>query len=222
MIWVCYADTSPLNDDGLYQAIYKNTSSIRREKADRLRMRNDRNLCLGAGFLLDCCLKMVGLREADRKYGEQRNGKPVFTDHPELCFSLSHSGTIAMAALSVHDLGCDIEKIKEIDMAVAKRFFAPGEYAALLAQLSDGERKELFFRIWTLKESFLKATGQGFAFPMRDFEIIMKDERISAVQTADEKQYSFRELVPYDGYRSAVCSEEENPELQICYPEIHF
>ena len=37
MIWVCYADTSPLNDDGLYQAIYKNTSSVRREKADRLR-----------------------------------------------------------------------------------------------------------------------------------------------------------------------------------------
>ena len=222
MIWAYFIDTTPLNDDSLYQAIYENTSVARREKADKLRLRNDRNLCLGAGFLLDCGLHEHGLREAEQEYGTLGNGKPVFLDLPDLRFSLSHSGTIAMAALSACGIGCDIEKVREFDMAVAKRFFAPGEYKTLLKQPTEEARQDMFFRFWTLKESFLKATGQGLALPMHDFEISIEDDSISIIQMTDNREFFFRELNAYAGYKCSVCSEEEKPELQICYPEFRI
>lgn len=213
MIWVYYADTSSLNDDARYQSIYAGLSAHRREKADRLRLRNDKNLCIGAGFLLNKGLQAFGLSESEREYGENRNGKPFFPDLPDLHFNLSHSGTIAMAALSDHEIGCDIERIRKIELAVAKRFFASREYENLQEQPSVEAQMNLFFRLWTLKESYLKATGYGLAYPMHDFEICFTDNGVAPVQGPDDKQYYFREIPSFDGYQSALCSAEEEPQV---------
>lgn len=76
------------------------------------------------------------------------NGKPFFPERPDIHFSISHSKTHVLCALSDRPVGADIESQREIgDRAIA--FFAtPGE-------LSMFEPLDL----WVLKESYVKLLG---------------------------------------------------------------
>ncbi len=102
------------------------------------------------------------------QYGE--SGKPALVAG-ELRFNLSHSGEVALLALSLHrELGVDVEVFKQrAYLEVGTRFFAPAERAELLATRAD-EQPAKFFDIWTAKEAFVKATGQGITVPLEDFE----------------------------------------------------
>jgi 4'-phosphopantetheinyl transferase len=47
-------------------------------------------------------------------------------------------------------------------LALAKRFFSAQEYLAI-SNLSGNTQLNLFFRLWTCKEAYLKAVGLGIA-----------------------------------------------------------
>lgn len=144
---------------------------------------------------------MVGAPDPARlllRTGE--HGKPQLPDHPELSFNLSHTvvarrGTgewHALVAFAAEDpaaspvpsripgaLGIDVEQSGRgrdgtaggTDLlALARRYFAPGEQA-LLAAVAPGERGGCFARIWTAKEAFLKATGEGLSRPLDSVEV---------------------------------------------------
>jgi 4'-phosphopantetheinyl transferase len=84
-------------------------------------------------------------------------------------FSLSHSGDWMLFAASRHVvLGVDIERVDSgADVVrLARRFFSPGE-AAALSRLPDAERPGAFFRIWTAKEAVLKGAGGGVPSRLR-------------------------------------------------------
>lgn len=51
------------------------------------------------------------------------NGKPVVRHIPSFHFNLSHSGDWVVCAIDDAPVGIDIEEIKPIDLAIAKRFF---------------------------------------------------------------------------------------------------
>ena len=76
------------------------------------------------------------------------NGKPYFPDRPEIFFSLSHSRTHVLCALSDHPVGVDIESPREIS-ARALTFFCSPDESALFEPLD----------LWVLKESYIKLMG---------------------------------------------------------------
>ena len=63
----------------------------------------------------------------------------------------------------------------------------------------------MFFTIWTLKESYLKAEGQGFSVSPKTF-CIVPDGDSAAFQ--GETAYHFRSVPAPDGYRLSVCARE--------------
>ena len=75
---------------------------------------------------------------------------------------------------------------------------------------NEEEITERMFRIWTMKESFLKATGKGISLPLGDFAVVMnKDkEKIRVKHTFNAKYYHLTEYSEIAGYRVAVCCEE--------------
>jgi 4'-phosphopantetheinyl transferase superfamily len=97
------------------------------------------------------------------------HGKPFLRDHPELRFSLSHSGATAVVALSrASPIGIDLEyhRPRPHALAMAKRWLADGsEYG--LVPLVGSERDVAFLRLWTIHEAFAKAIGCGLRIDLR-------------------------------------------------------
>ncbi len=89
-------------------------------------------------------------------------GKPYFSNRPDIYFNLSHSGGIAFCAISDVPVGCDIQAVGKSRSAIAERYFHPDE-AARLASLQGAERTELFYKLWALKESYVKMMGGGIS-----------------------------------------------------------
>ena len=209
------ADVSVLEDDRLYAAAYCAVSDERQKKADRFRFRKDRNLCLGAGVLLRFALREAGVLEENPTYRTGENGKPYLFSYPNIFFNLSHSGSFVLCALSGVDVGCDIEKMEDAELALAKRFFTPGEYAAIASRPSEAERADRFYRIWTLKESFLKATGLGLRLPLNGFEILSDGEAVSIRQDVDPRSFRFQTYDNLSGYQCALCEAAEAGETEL-------
>lgn len=146
-------------------------------------------------------------------YGE--NGKPYLDGVKDLYFNVSHSGELAVCAIAPCEVGCDVEKIRDRKTAVARRFFAPAEYEAICSQENAEARQRLFFRFWTLKESFLKVTGEGLRLGLDSFQIIPGEKKISVIQNVDHRAYYFKEYEAAEGYCCAVCAVQETFEAQV-------
>ena len=196
------ADVTPLADPELYSLAYTAATPARREKADRYRFAKDRQLSLGAEALLRHALRCAGFDTAsiDFDYGAEK--KP-YLKSGGIFFNLSHSEEWAVCAIGECELGCDVEKIAPIDLKLARRFL-PEEAEDIYAQPTEAEKLDLFYRYWTLKESFMKATGLGMQLPLDAFRIV-RGETISVIQSVDDRDYGFREFSDLPGYKCALC-----------------
>jgi 4'-phosphopantetheinyl transferase len=93
------------------------------------------------------------------------HGKPYLVDYPELAFNISHSTDRVMIAIGwMRQLGVDIEVCKQrINLSgLVDKCFAEEE-AAYWAKLPETLKNLEFYRFWTRKEAFVKATGHGIA-----------------------------------------------------------
>ena len=87
-------------------------------------------------------------------------GKPYLPAHPEICFSLSHSGNLTLCACGSRPVGVDIEWIKPRQNQLPRYALTALEYAQYL---EDGGGWPAFYRRWTRKEAWCKYTGRGLA-----------------------------------------------------------
>ena len=195
-----------LEDDNIFGKHYNQMSSYRKEKIDRMKLRKDKNLSLGAGVLLDYCLGNYGFRENLMEYETGDNGKPYFKNSPELFFNLSHSGDNVICSFADSAIGCDIEKIGEINLKIANRFFADKEKSFIFSTEDETEQLNRFYRIWTLKESYMKYSGKGFSQGLTSFEICIENG-ISVIDNGRKQNLYFREY-EIKGYKIAVCAEK--------------
>lgn len=83
-----------------------------------------------------------------------------------LNFNLSHSGSTLCCAVSPsHQLGIDIEspqKRRRSLQGIADNYFSP-EQAKDLSRLPEHQQEKAFYRLWTLKESLIKANKSSIA-----------------------------------------------------------
>ena len=203
----CLLDVSFLDEAGL-DFYLTQVSSFRREKCLKFKPFSSKCLSLGAGLDLDHLLLPLGLREKDCGYFLGPMEKPYFSSHPELLFNLSHSGKLALACLAsrkeILELGCDVEEVCPQRLNVAKHCFHPDEYR-YLSNLEDPKaQSEGFTRIWTLKESLLKATGKGLSLPMKDFCFDLSGQTLLFRYPEALYDYRFDEKI-VDGYLIACC-----------------
>lgn len=209
---VLYAScVTPLADAKLYAAACELVSDGRREKAARLRFEKDKRLSVGAELLLRHALRPAGVEELSFAYGEYE--KPYLPER-DLHFNLSHSGEWVLCAVGGCELGCDIERLAPVNLKIARRFFSPVEYEDIAAAPTPQEQQERFFRYWTLKESFMKATGLGLRLPMNEFAIL-RGETITVRQSVDARDYVFREYSDIAGYACALCTTGQEPENTV-------
>lgn len=154
-------DCSPLADTTLYRAALEILPAWRRAKAATIKNEEECRRSVSGGLLLRAALGAYDLE--NMAFGA--HGKPYLPDCP-VHFNLSHSGDWVALSLSSAPVGCDIQEIRPYQPALAKRFFSEKEQAMLEAAT---DKQRCFFRLWTLKESYIKAMGAGLAMPLATF-----------------------------------------------------
>lgn len=185
-------------------------SPARRAAAERMRRKKERQLFLGAEALLNRALKRL-TPDADIPAVYERNvhGKPYLLPPNENVYvNWSHSGDYVLCALADREVGADLQlALKEPGASLVRRTLQPNERAFYEAGREE-KKKMLFYRYWTLKESFLKALGTGFTAALSDFYIDMGEETPRIVQNINEKSYQCCLLDFADkDYAAAVCCE---------------
>lgn len=130
----------------------------------------------------------------------------------EIEFNISHSGTVALLAFTRgREVGVDVELIRhDFDVeGIAHRFFSEHERKELMAFALE-ERHAAFFRCWTRKEAYVKATGAGLSLPLTHFDVSLGAGNIDALiatrpDAAEVERWCMREVPGGDGYAAALC-----------------
>lgn len=96
-------------------------------------------------------------------------------------FSISHSKDLLIILISKNmSSGVDVEWInREVNIDLACRYYTSLERAQI--ENSKTEMKSNFIKIWTLKESFIKAIGRGFHYPMSNLSFFLPDNTYNKV-----------------------------------------
>ncbi len=145
------------------------------------------------------------------EFGAGEHGKPYLKGNSDLEFNLSHTRGRALIGLTrAGPIGVDIEHHRpgiEIG-ALAQRFFAPIEYQQLM-QSQESDRFLVFYRIWTRKEAFIKATGQGLSFGLNNFTVCLQPQRHDCLLTVNDsaklaRQWSLGSVLYEEGPYSAA------------------
>jgi 4'-phosphopantetheinyl transferase len=137
-----------------------------RAHAQRMRRPMDRLRTLAGRALLRYGMStFFGLKAIETARDE--HGRPFLSGHPTLDFNISHSGDWAVCLIGDHRVGVDVERIGPFHSDVVG-FFAKSE-SELLARIEPEKRTEAFYRIWTAKEAYVKASGETFRTPLHQF-----------------------------------------------------
>lgn len=136
------------------------------------------------------------------------DGKPALAGaspgRPALHFNLSHSGDLALVAVTVGAaVGVDAERVDRIDDADALAAqVMTAEELDVHARLPTAERAAWFFDIWTRKEALAKAIGIGLGLPFNAIDA-GSGQAHALVPWADT-DWDVRPLAPAGGYAGAV------------------
>jgi len=145
------------------------------------------------------------------------HGRPEIAGRP-LRFSLSHApGIVACLVTRSVDCGVDAEDTRRIDepVEIAKSVFSLDEQRSLL-DLEPSRLRARFFRIWTLKEAYVKARGLGLALPLDRFSFSTADDGVSfschEVPPQDPTQWQFEVFRPSPHHVVSVALRREDGE----------
>lgn len=183
-------------------------SSEEKMRAQSFRFDKDFNLYVSGKLLAKKSIaSFFNLKPEDIKFKKDNYDRP-FLDHSEVKdfdFNLSHSGEYVVLAISDKRIGIDIEEIKPIDLNLSEDCFHEKERQFLLQ--SGKDQLAVFYNIWTLKESFIKAIGEGLSYPLKNFYFDMNDPQFN-INILDHKyneSWNFKTYNIDDNYKMAAC-----------------
>lgn len=148
--------------------------------------------------LLEYGLKNVygELKDTSFVYEKNQYGKPYLKGFPKIEFNISHCKNMVACVISQNGaVGIDVEKKRDYHENITKRVFTEEEAKWFQEkEIIDKDKKEAFFQIWTLKESYIKAKGKGLAMPLTqvsfDCDALNKNIECNCIPS-NQKQYTF-------------------------------
>ncbi len=175
-VWT--VDPEKLMNKNLLSVFQTLLSLDERQKVARYRLNSAKhNALITRVFLRFVLSQYAAISPKDWRFSYSDLGKPEIANaNIALRFNLSHNTRLIICAICLHnDIGCDVENLsRKISITpIAKRFFSTKE-AIDIQNLPDHLQGKGFFERWTLKESFVKATGQGITKGLSSFRFELK------------------------------------------------
>ena len=149
----------------------------------------------------------LGLPARSVQLSTNGHGKPLVKHAMELDFNVSHSGHWVLFASDRQDIGIDVEWVRPVDVChIGPRILSRREWNALY-RCEPSNRISLFYEIWTLKESYVKAKGVGLSMQFNGFDVCEDGGTLrDIIEDTNGQIYTFGRYEIDDGYRAAVCA----------------
>ena len=146
----------------------------RREYVQHFKLPEDQKRSALAWLLLRYGLKQeYGFREIP-DFQKTSSGKPFFRGENMPFFNLSHSGSFVGCGLHREEIGLDIQKLTPAKPFLVQRVCTDEEQASVKSDLN-------FCRIWAMKESVGKLTGEGITSSFRDILVLHPEIHTRAI-----------------------------------------
>lgn len=120
----------------------------------------------------------------DIRFSRDDRGKPILigTGDIPVSFNVSHQGDyVVLAGNTDMNIGIDVMKIeppvnKNIPefFRIMSRQFSPQEWATIRSFSTEAEQIACFYRMWCLKESYVKNIGLGITIPLQDISFSLR------------------------------------------------
>ncbi len=181
-------------------------------RAKRFHFEQHRQRFIAArGILRNILGRYLNVEASKIKFGYEARGKPFLDQNfheNNLKFNVSHSQDFALYAVSLDNfIGVDLEFISSTTdvVSLAQRFFSPSEFAVIESAPQE-QQHQLFFRYWTCKEAYLKATGTGLK-DLQKVEIYLTPEQPAELMIpniSNSGEWSLLEIQPFSNCAGAI------------------
>ena len=216
MVWLDdWEGRLPSSSDILDDEELRHATSYRFEK--------DQRRFISRRILLKKLLSLyLGIAPQMIRFRYNPHGKPQLATCSEsdpIQFNISHSQGLAVYVFGRYrQLGVDLEYLQllpEVD-ALLSRWF-PAQQARFLQKLPSQEKHLAFYRLWTLKEAYLKALGKGlggldFVDPIPN--CLKTSWHYTSMEFYRINTWSFRVLTPAPNFVATLAVDEDNYRLR--------
>jgi 4'-phosphopantetheinyl transferase len=184
---------------------------IRREKKIKIQKLNHEKdkirTLIGEVLIRNIIKENLAIRNSNINFEINRYGKPFLKDNPNFNFNISHAEDYVVCAIDHKPIGIDIEKIRPIEYkSIANNFFTSKELNFIMEENLNNQLNK-FYEIWTLKESYAKACGQGLYMSLKAFS--MDYENNGGIKVVIDNKYDECRIKSFDlesSYKMAVCA----------------
>ncbi|MCQ2788822.1 MAG: 4'-phosphopantetheinyl transferase superfamily protein [bacterium] len=194
-----------INEIENFDKLVKKLPKERQERISKFRKIEDKLASLASGLFINKLAK-------DKPIKLTSYGKPYIENGPH--FSISHSKDYVIMAVDSKNIGCDIEYNNDVAIKnIGKYAFHPQEFEYWS---SMNFKTSLFYKLWTLKESYLKLVGKGLLLPPQsvciDFD---KEIKILKTPEKDFTDCKFKISEQIKDYTIAICHNSDNSEINF-------
>jgi 4'-phosphopantetheinyl transferase len=164
--------------------------------------------------------KRLGMAPEDVRIVEGDDAKPTLAGG-DLEFNVTHSDRLALIAVARVPVGVDIERVEKIasdefDDLIA--FVLTPRELDELVHLPERDRLAAYYRVWTRKEAFVKATGEGIAGrPLPEVVVEVGTPGLVEVVGVAEEELSRWTVLDVDvpaGYAASLVVRHREPRLR--------
>jgi len=208
-----YTQVDKIDSNSLLKHYRSIISKAEKQKVDKYIFEKDQLNCLVTRALLRFVLSAYTDEDPEYfEFVENGFGKPLLKPgciEMPIKFNISHSSGITACALVIDsEIGIDVENYRRaVDLDIADRFFSKYE-SEQLHRSPETERQSLFFDLWTLKESYIKARGMGLSIGLDKFSFRIDHSNIDIKfheSLGDfSEQWQFFRFSPVRGYKAAI------------------
>lgn len=205
----------------MIKKLARSLSEDERTRANRFRFEQHRDRFIaGRGILRQLLANYLQVESDCVIFEYSSRGKPQIAsslNQDNLQFNVSHSQDLALYGFTYQRIiGVDLEYIKDnIDYKqLAKRFFTTQELQ-LINSYPAREQKTIFFQLWTAKEAYLKATGDGLAVSLDTIEFSLDNNselNLVAIKQAKAQasHWLINNFIPQDNFIATIAVENSS------------
>lgn len=183
---------------------------LEKQKLSRIVKQEDKNIFICSQVMKRIiCGHYLNIPPDEISFDFNENKKPFIISQPDFHFNISHSGNWMTMILSNNPCGIDVEIIQpDFNFKeVMQSAYHPDEIGYV--QQSQDNTKA-FFRIWTIKESFLKATGVGLIDNLSDLNMMENSTLLE-----DTIPWQIQSYMIDQGYWCSICYQAQKPNLRF-------